>query len=264
MSDQPLKVANLVSLLDLKKKFVSFVFQPSCFFCGSEITKLNSTDCDSDSSQIVCGQCYDEIVGLCLSRCYTCGAEAHPLNPFGSRCRCCRSQNYKFERAISIGTYKKQLRQCIIDVKRGSEERKAFQLGILLGELSEKFDLPVIDCVVPVPSHWRRRLSRRGVHIADTIADGFCRTTGLKKYRRLLKCTRHTQKQSKLRPGQRIKNVRGAFQVDDRMQLSNMRVLLLDDVMTSGATVNECSRLLLRSGAQSVFVAVAARATGVS
>lgn len=252
-----------MSLLDLKKKFVSFVFQPSCFFCGSEIQSSNHV-C-TDSSQIACDACYDNIVGTCLNRCYTCGVETNPLNPFGSRCNLCRGQDFKFERAFAIGTYRDQLRQCILDLKRGFEEKKAFQLGILLGDLSDKLDLPSdIDIVVPVPSHWRRRISRRGLHVADTLADGFCRSTGLKKNRSLLKCTRHTQKQSKLRPAQRIKNVRGAFQINNKISLSNVRILLLDDVMTSGATVNECARLLLRSGAETVSVAVAARATGVS
>ena len=199
-----------------------------------------------------------------MNRCYTCGAQINPLNPFGSRCSQCQGQDYRFDRVFAIGAYQGRLRQCILDVKRGSEERKAFQMGIFMGELFDKFAVPEVDVVVPVPSHWIRRISRRGVHIADTIADGFCRSTGMKKLRCLLKCTRQTQKQSKLRPAQRIKNVRGAFKISDNQSLSNLRILLLDDVMTSGATVNECSKLLLRSGAASVFVAVAARATGVS
>lgn len=67
-----------------------------------------------------------------------------------------------------------------------------------------------------------------------------------------------------MRPAQRIKNVRGAFEATKQDDIRNRRILLLDDVMTSGATVIECSKVLMRNGAESVFVAVAARATGVS
>ena len=163
-----------------------------------------------------------------------------------------------------MGHYSKRIKSTILDIKRDSNDVKAFQVGQLLCQICEKLDLPdTIDCVVPVPSHWKRRLGRRGLHVADVMAEGFCRSTSLPKHS-LLKCCRFTKKQAKLRPNGRIKNVRGAFAVADGKSVQDMQILLLDDVMTTGATVSECVRVLLDAGASKVFVAVAARATGIS
>ena len=263
-----------MTLLDLKRKFLGFVFQPACCFCdcttgAAENKHLNAGSAgqsgQSGDDICVCDNCYSDVVGSTLDRCYFCGTETNPYNPFGSRCRDCRHLNAKFERAISIGTYQGKLKRTILDVKRDSDDVKAYQLGAFLGSMSNKFDLPEnIDCVVPIPSHWRRRMSRRGFHITDVIADGFSKSTGIRKNGKLLKCSRFIKKQAKMRPAQRIKNVRGAFVVPRQNDVLNRRILLLDDVMTSGATVTECSKVLMRNGAESVFVAVAARAIGIS
>jgi len=263
-----------VTLLDLKRKLLGFVYQPACCFCdcatrlGENKQRTTSPADQSDQSWddiYVCDHCFGDVVGSTLDRCYFCGTETNPYNPFGSRCRDCRHLNAKFERAFSIGAYRGKLKRTILDVKRDSDDVKAYQLGTFLGSMSNKFDLPEnIDCVVPIPSHWRRRMSRRGFHITDVIADGFSKSTGIRKNGKLLKCSRFIKKQAKMRPAQRIKNVRGAFVVPKQNDVMNKRILLLDDVMTSGATVTECSKVLMRNGAESVFVAVAARSIGIS
>ena len=165
---------------------------------------------------------------------------------------------------MSAGHYSNELKSTILEIKRDNNDIKAFQIGSLLGQICEKLDLPdTIECVVPVPSHWFRRLGRKGFHVADVLAEGFCRHVGLSKLA-ALNCARFTKKQAKLRPGARIKNVKGAFKINPRKSVQNMQVLLLDDVMTTGATMNECAKVLLDAGASKVFVAVAARATGIS
>ena len=253
-----------MSLLKLKQKFISFVFQPTCCFCDSQIQQFENELTPSESSQIVCDRCYEQTLGCGLDRCYFCGTETNPLNPFGSRCSACRHWNSKFERVIAIGKYRDHLRTSILNIKRESNDTKAFQIGMLLGHLFDKRESPQdFDAVVPVPSHWRRRLSRKGFHVTDTMAQGFSRSTKL-RVKNILKCTKYTGKQSKLRPNQRIRNVRGAFKIAPKIDLSNLRIVLLDDVMTSGATINECTKMLLKGGVQSVFVAVAARGTGIS
>lgn len=256
-----------VSLQKLKRKILGFVYQPACCFCNRQFdANGRSSEHDrADDDVFVCASCCEQTVGLPLDRCYFCGAETNPYNPFGSRCRDCRHLNAKFDRAISIGAYQGRLKQTILDIKRDSDDVKAFQLGVFLGSISHKFDLPNdIEWVVPVPSHWRRRMSRRGFHITDVIADGFCKSTGIRKNTKLLKCERFIKKQAKMRPAQRTKNVRNAFTAPDVKSIRDSRILLLDDVMTSGATVSECSKVLARAGAESVFVAVAARAIGIS
>ncbi len=259
-----------VAFRNLKRKLLHFVFQPTCCFCGDEAPRGSEQEAirnvAAESVEVeICSRCYENVINLAADRCYYCGNEAHPLNPFGSRCRICRHWNAKFDRAVAVGVYRGLLKDSILEIKRDCNDVKAQQIGSLLGEVAEKFDLPAnIDCVVPVPSHWRRRMGRRGFHVADVMADGFCQVTGFRKNSQVLKCVRYTRKQAKLRPGQRTKNVRGAFNVPKPDAIRDKRVVLLDDVMTSGATIIECSKVLMEAGANSVFVTVAARAAGMS
>ena len=80
----------------------------------------------------------------------------------------------------------------------------------------------------------------------------------------IIKCQRSTQKQGTLASTSRLKNVQNAFSVNSSAALQGLRILLIDDVMTSGATVNEISRVLLSSGAEKVYVGVIARGARVS
>ena len=132
--------------------------------------------------------------------------------------------------------------------------------------LGEQFELLAktdnVDGVIAVPSHWRRRWSRRGFQPSNLLADGFCKATGLAKLSNTLKCVKFVQKQSRMLPGQRIKNVKKSFAVSRRAKLQKLRVVLIDDVMTTGTTINECAKVLLAAGVASVQVATAARSIG--
>ncbi len=114
------------------------------------------------------------------------------------------------------------------------------------------------DLVVPTPLHWRRRL-KRGFNQADLLARELSRTTGIPLLRALRK-TKNTQVQSTLSGPQRRRNVKGAFRVKNAASISKKRILLVDDVYTTGATANACAKVLKDAGAQSVAVLTLARA----
>ncbi|MEM9410236.1 MAG: ComF family protein [Planctomycetota bacterium] len=248
-------------LASFRQKLISFVYRPSCCFCEQP---FNPDGNAHDNAQpLVCMTCHENIFGNAMDHCYTCGALSHPLNPFVSRCSACRYWSPKFQRAFAIGNYQSTLRETILDMKRKSDDIRCFQLGQVIGQVIEKFDLEdEIDHAIPVPTHWQRRIGRRGLHIAGVISEGFSRMTRVPIVTNALKCIRPTKKQSKLRPNQRIKNVRGAFECKSKA-LRETNVLLIDDVMTSGATINECARVLSSAGVKNVYVAVAARGTGI-
>lgn len=253
-----------MSLSLLKSKLVSFVFQPACCICDERLS-LNSSKGQHNIDAQICESCFEEVTVDLFDRCSFCGAGINSENPFGERCRCCRDWNSRFQRAIAIGNYNGILKTTIVEIKRDFNEVKAFQVGKLLGSLFDKFDFPRnIDLVVPVPSHWRRRLSRNGFQPSDVMADGLCSVTSLVKSKRTLKSVRFAEKQSKMTPKQRISNIRGAFCTDNRFCIRGMRIVLVDDVMTSGATISECARVLKQAGASSILVAVAARGIGVT
>ncbi len=113
---------------------------------------------------------------------------------------------------------------------------------------------------VPVPNHWSSRLS--GSDAARSLAEGLASTTGMEVNSGAVRRIRRTAKQGMLAWSERSQNVRNAFAITDHDALTGRHVYLVDDVLTSGATAAEISRLLLSSGASRVDVVVIARGTG--
>jgi ComF family protein len=113
-----------------------------------------------------------------------------------------------------------------------------------------------VDCIIPVPLH-RRRQRARGFNQAELLARVVGRWLRLPVETRLLQRVTDTPSQTGLTPAQRVENVRGAFAV--RSKLDRKRILLVDDVCTTGATLDACARVLKRAGAASVEVAAVAR-----
>jgi ComF family protein len=118
------------------------------------------------------------------------------------------------------------------------------------------------DCVLPIPMHWTRRMWR-GANSPETIAEQLGRRLGVPVASHLLARRRRTAPQASLSPRRRAANVRGAFHVRQHADLPGARLLLVDDIMTTGATVNEAAKTLCRAGAAVVAIAVLARAEGL-
>jgi ComF family protein len=146
-------------------------------------------------------------------------------------------------------------------MKKAHEEALTLTLGGLLAN-TVRFSEPVTpDLVVPVPMHWTRRITR-GTNPADVLAEKVALKMRIPVASDLLLCRRKTSKQGMLLPDQRRRNVRDAYSVSAGYDIRDACVLLIDDVMTTGATGNEVSRVLRRAGARQVSVAVVARGTG--
>jgi ComF family protein len=116
--------------------------------------------------------------------------------------------------------------------------------------------------VLAVPMHWTRRV-RRGVNSPQLLARTLAATLGVPVADHVLVRRRRTAPQASLSPRERAQNVRGAFQTRRHRDLNGARLVLVDDVMTTGATVKEAARSLRRAGAEAIHVVVLARAEGL-
>lgn len=176
-----------------------------------------------------------------------------PLDDQG-RCGLCRRGARGFDAAYSFGFYEDELRKLIQVFKYGRVQTLAKPLGRLLAQALPREQS--FDVIVPMPLHWRKRW-QRGFNQAELLA----REIGRRSHtpvENALRRIRHTASQAGLTSAKRRENVSGAFR--PRKPLDGRRVLLIDDVMTTGATAASCSRALKRAGARHVTLLTVARA----
>lgn len=178
----------------------------------------------------------------------------YPLDAAG-RCGLCRLGLAGFDAAYCYGAYDGVLRELIHLYKYAGMRPLAGPLGDLLGlalPRDQRFDL-----VVPVPLHWRRRWSR-GFNQSELLARDVARRCGI-PVANIVRRTRATDVQAGLSNSRRRRNVAGAFRVKTTDAAAGRRILLVDDVMTTGATASACAAALKRAGAKSVALLALAR-----
>lgn len=164
---------------------------------------------------------------------------------------------------MRVGSYDGALRLAVLGCKRPWQHPLAFALGQLMAEeLGPRLAAARLDAVVPVPMHWSRRMWR-GANGPEIVAEQVARKLQLPLAGHLLARRKRTRPQARLTVPRRRANVRGAFRAAAHRDLPGSRLLLIDDIMTSGATLNEAARTLRAAGAEAVMVAVLARAPGV-
>jgi ComF family protein len=194
--------------------------------------------------------------------CRRCGL---PLGPFaldheGRYCEGCHNLPLvAFRRTIAVGTYDGVLRRAICAYKYGRKPHLARTLGALLAErLAGEHDHDVVDLVLAVPLH-PSRLRERSFDQAKLLAEHVAERLGCERADGALVRLRQTTALAHQTRQQRVETVHGAFAVEKGVSLENRHVLLVDDIMTTGATASECARVLKAAGAAAVIVAVLAR-----
>jgi ComF family protein len=133
--------------------------------------------------------------------------------------------------------------------------QKKFKLGIFLGEiLSEGIKTRnwQVDLIVPVPIHHLKKVER-GYNQSDYIVKGLSKSLNIPYSTKLIKRIRHTESQTKLNMKQRSENVANAFKVTNTKKITEKNILVVDDVCTTGATIQECGKALVNGGAKTVY-----------
>jgi ComF family protein len=175
-------------------------------------------------------------------------------------CPACRDKTYAFERARSFAVYEGALVRAILLLKYEQiEPLGAWFAERLAGLVKEQGSALAADVVVPVPLH-RQRERERGYNQAALLSQPLAKRLRLPHKAVLLMRTRARPEKQVLTLEERWESVRGAFATRPGSQVDNLRVLLLDDVLTTGATLDACARALLEAGAKSVVGLTVARA----
>lgn len=172
-------------------------------------------------------------------------------------CGACRQEETVFDRLRSFGAYEGELRELIVLLKYNRVYSLAGPLGGWLAQVVKQSpELAEADALVSVPLH-RRRQRARGYNQAELLAKQLAKWVRLPVEAGWLERVKDTPSQTGLTPLQRVENVRGAFTTTTK--LDRRRILLLDDVCTTGATLNTCARVLKQAGAETVQAVTLAR-----
>ncbi len=222
----------------LGRSVLDFVFPLRCPGCNKKGTWF-------------CDACLAELRPVESFTCTVCGGDAikgitHP------RCQ----GKYTLDRLISIYEYEGPIKKAIHWLKYKDVTGLAKILSDLMVEEVQELglDFGFDTIIIPVPLHWRRAW-KRGFNQAELLANCFGKSLNLTVRDGLLRRTRNTEPQIKLRHNERQKNVAGAFEVPKgkKKEAKGRDFLLIDDVCTTGATLNACANALKRSGARYVW-----------
>lgn len=233
------------------------LFPPACAVCETNI------DREVSDAPLFCDACLFEL-SAAGTFCPRCALPCPDLpNPSGD-CPVCRAEKFAFDGARTLGVYENVRRQSILRIKHPAFEPLAIQLGKLLAERlrADPFPSPP-TVVIPVPMHFLRRIWR-GTSAAETMAHTIGSELGLPCITDMMRCKRMLKKQASLPATERRNNVRGAFGVGWGFELRTARVLIVDDVVTTGSTCHSIAKELKKAGVPQVYVAAIARATTMS
>jgi ComF family protein len=232
---------------------LALVFPQACAVCGANV--------EARANGIACAACWQQtrIFSEEDLICWKCGVPAPGIVPEEKRgeVRCRRCDVEHFTAARACGAYEGALRATVLALKR--EPHVAMRLAQILFEAQQRPPLHLASLIVPVPLH-PERLRERGFNQATMLARALAKLAGLPLDEwSLARTTQTTRHRAGMDARARRESVEDAFIVCRPRLVENERILLIDDVYTSGATVSSCASALKAAGAQEVYVLTVAR-----
>lgn len=234
---------------------VDLLLPPHCVQCGMAIEA-------TANHQSFCSSCCEELLHFPAATCRRCAAPVSPALPLMDDCSHCRGEKFAFTRVVALGAYEGSLQRAVLRIKQPSGEPLGVALAQALARrLAAAAPFPA-EAAVPVPSPWLRRCTHP-FNPPDLLAEVLADQLHLAYLPDALKHRRWPRRQHTLPSSERRTNMRGAFRVRSGFDLQGARLLVVDDVLTTGATAHAAAVALKKAGAAEVWVAVLARGVGL-
>src|SRR5215813_1880997 len=235
---------------ELFQAAVSLLYPATCAVCGNNVR----------AGEYLCNGCEAKIVRIAPPFCETCSEPFEGSITTAFSCANCTHRTIYFDAAVAAYRGRGIVRQVIHDFKYGHQVhlRHLVARWLCAAFDDERLSARQFDIIVPVPLHPTRR-RERGFNQASLLAELLSARTSI-RCKAVLKRVRYTTTQTALDRAERIENLHNAFRLRKNADVRGLHVLLVDDVLTTGSTLSECSRILKRAGAISVYAATAARA----
>jgi len=245
----------LQGIRGISRDVLDFFFPPLCLSCGEKLLP---------GEGFFCSRCHGAFESLPLPLCPVCGAPLGNKSLEKNRCPKCPTGVIYFDAAHAPLLYHGPVVDGILALKFHSRlELAAFFARILLYYIKMEMKTPDFEGIVPVPLHYRR-FYKRGYNQSEEIGRELSRYLDLPLWPEAVRRSRRTSPQTRLSThADRKKNVRRAFQPAFPEPVKDRHVLLLDDVYTTGSTLNECSRVLKDVGARKVTALTVCRALSI-
>lgn len=240
----------------IKEGLLNFVFPLDCKICEKPIRESKGYS--------ICEDCFKTIELIERPYCAKCGKPLIPTDFFKQNreilCLDCKRKKYSFEFSRSTGIYDKVLKKCIHLFKYYGEKKLAKPLGKLMVDSLVKNDefKRKIDLIIPVPLH-RNDLKKRGFNQSVLLGKVTGDYLSIPVRENVLIKKKLTPFQVNLSKKERKINILGAFSVEKPEEIKGKNILILDDVFTTGATVEECTKELMKARAKNIFVLTLAR-----
>lgn len=206
---------------------LKFIFPPSCIFCEKLIADKRDID--------ICGECFSSLAFI-----------------KGGDLSNNHSGNFSFKQNFSLLYYDKKVADLIKRFKYDNHPEYAKSIARLMAENIDCNVLEAIDCIISVPLH-KSRQKERGFNQAELMTDELSKLYHIPAYAHVLKRIKKTAPQHNLSPKQRMENITGAFMIENDEIVKNKIVMLVDDIFTTGSTIDNCSKVLLSHGAKAVY-----------
>lgn len=233
--------------------FLDIFYSRSCLHCSSNL--------NSSHELYLCEDCTKGIPYIGNEHCIRCGTTLGPHTVSTTEgCMTCKGRNLPFSTLTSVTYYEGAMKTLIHKFKYSGQKFLCNPMNTMVLEQEKVKELVLnIDVIVPVPLHWIKKM-RRGFNQAELLARGIQQYSSKPVSVNNLYRAKNTASQTRLSKTQRLVNIRNAFRVHDPKSFQGKRILLVDDVLTTGVTASECSKILRQSGARSVHLLILATA----
>jgi competence protein ComFC len=239
-----------LGMLKPVEALISLFYPPICTICAADV----------GPSEYLCGDCNAKAARIVPPFCETCSEPFPGAITDAFTCANCGHRKLYFETAVAAYRSRGIVRRVIHDFKYNRQIHLRHVVAEWLADALDDVRLRSrrFDRLVPVPLHPARR-RERGFNQADLLAELLSRRTSI-PLQPVLQRVRYTKTQTAFDRAERMENLRNAFRLRKNATVQGYRVLLIDDVLTTGSTLSECARVLKVAGAVSVHAATAARA----
>lgn len=228
---------------------LNLFFPPRCSACGAATERAHT----------LCPACFATLHIVTQPACAICGFPFEYEVGAGALCGACLEKTPPYDKGWAVLRYDEAAKSLVSRLKYADKTHLAPYLGRLMAAQGREV-LKDAELLVPVPLHWRRMLTRR-YNQSLLLAREASKISGIPLLPDALKRLRHTPPQASLNRKERLDNVRGAFMATDKGKtaIAGKTVVLIDDVMTTGATIYACCKTIKRAGAKEVRVLTLAR-----